>query len=362
MGLDISVAHKLLFIGLVFYIHITFVNRLEKLFVQVSWGPKYWTRRPTKECMEKKRPIPSGCFGMPSGHAECVAVVFILLLLWNLIPFYIGVMAIILVGLHCLIWTRHTIIQLFIGILLGTLYACSYVTLWGMHPVLAWLMLFVLFGILIILGVMLISKYHHETPLPAWVHPTLYPIIERKLTKTSMLSKCINNIGYIYIDSEYYFVTWKDLENILDDMCASVDPIPDVVVGIKTGGAILAGYVARKLGRPLAFMRTKRSVYKCTENVQSITQTLSDVNNVESEKNEEYQVCEEVGIDVYRKHVLLIDETAYSGKTVQYAKEHLYKKGAVSVQTFIPSVVKKRDTYDYVYTRGIMAWPWSFDN
>lgn len=176
------------------------------------------------------------------------------------------------------------------------------------------------------------------------------------------MSKILNNNTYVAISSDYDFISWKELEKILDRMCDSVQDLPDIVIGIKTGGAILAGYVARKINRPLDFIRTKRAIYNCSSNVSSSIDMFKDATNTELKVSEKYQVCEKPSMDIRGKRVLLIDETTYSGGTVKYAKEYLLQNGASRVDVFIVSVIKDAQKYEYVGARGVAGWPWSFDN
>jgi phosphoribosylpyrophosphate synthetase len=91
---------------------------------------------------------------------------------------------------------------------------------------------------------------------------------------------------------------------------------------------------------------------------------LKDVINVEGGTKEKYQLCERPTKNVYNKHILLIDETAYSGGTLFSSKQFLMHLGAKSVETFVISGFEdKADSHiEYLVTRGVAAWPWSFDN
>jgi hypothetical protein len=88
----------------------------------------------------------------------------------------------------------------------------------------------------------------------------MYPLINKKKRETSTLSKVLYFGGHVLVDSGYGYLRWSDLETIMDNMIARLDKRPDMVIGIKTGGGILAGYVAKKLNTPIGFHENKERI------------------------------------------------------------------------------------------------------
>ena len=341
-------------------LHVSVQNRVEKVIVQVVYGSRQWTKRPDTKC-NNINPLLVSCYGMPSGHTEFAVVLFLFLGLIKFLPIPIALMLILAVGMQRIIFRYHTLWQVMTGLVLGLIYVSIYHTAWNIHP---WLMLAACVSIVMlsmIVSVLLLTIVQHKTNFPDWVHPSLYPIIYNKQVNTSFLSKLLYYGGHVLINSDYGFLTWRDLETLLDDKVTNMQK-PDVVIGIKTGGAILAGRISQKLGIPMDFIRTKRAIYNCTSSVQNSVDVLKDVINVESNHKEDYQVCEKPRIDLGGKHVLLVDETAYSGGTIQSAKRYLLMKGAATVRTFVVSGIKNVADYDYLAAKVVMAWTWSFDN
>lgn len=346
-------------------IHISVINRIEKSLVQVIYGPQHWTKRPTLKCPDRYKYLKTKCYGMSSGHAESYTIFFVMLYLLNIIPLSWAIVGVIIICLQRVIWRRHTILQVIIGSLIGLVYVCFYYNSAKIHILLPLLICALLVLFISIITVLLISHKQINIEFPVWVDKSIYPLIHKKQTDTSIFSKVLFYVGHVLIDSDYGYISWSELERILDEMINSLDFKPDIVIGIKTGGAILAGYVAQKMQLPLDFIRTKRSQYKCNNNVQNEIDILKFAIDNEMYKNKEFQLCEKPEKpeeSVLGKHVLLIDETAYSGGTIKSSKEYLLAMGAKNVKVFVLSAIKNDSMYDYIGGKGVLAWPWSFDN
>lgn len=354
---------KIAFVVIVVIFHVYVLNPFEKLLAQIVWGPKSWTRRPSTKCHETF-PLPTSCYGLPSGYAEVATLLFVLLGIWRILPWTVVVAAVLLVNAQRMVWKSNTLAQVFAGNLLGLFYVGIYLVSWNVHPFFALLTCLLMVAILTFASVTIISHEHETIPLPSWVHPSMYPLIEKKRKGTSTLSRMLSFGGLVLADCGYGYLRWPELEAVLDDMISRLKTRPDIVVGIKTGGGILAGYVSKKLGVPLDFIRTKRAVYNCTTNPEESVNLLKDVINVETKTKEKFQLCEKPKHDMKNKHILLIDETSYSGGTLFSSKEMLIMLGAKKVDTFVVAGFqdKAEAKIDYMAARGVAAWPWSFDN
>jgi adenine/guanine phosphoribosyltransferase-like PRPP-binding protein len=359
-----DVLGKIAFVVIVAIFHMYVLNHFEKLLTQIVWGPKSWTRTPSSTECRDAFPLPTSCYGFPSNYAEVGTIVFVLLGVWKIVPFSVSALCIVLINLQRVVWKKNTMWQVFAGNLVGLLYVALYVVTWNVHPFFSLLTCLVSVAVLTFASVTIISREHESNPLPSWVHPSMYPLIDKKRKDTSTLSRMLSFGGLVLADCGYGYLRWPELEAVLDNMMAGLNKRPDIVVGIKTGGGILAGYVANKLMVPLDFMRTKRAVYNCTTNTEKSVNLLKDVINVETRTKQKFQLCEKPIHDMKDKHVLLIDETSYSGGTLFSSKEMLMMLGAKRVDTFVVAGFQDKtdNKIDYTATRGVAAWPWSFDN
>ena len=103
-----------------YYIH----NPIEKRFFQKHFDYDL-VKRPLLKCYRDKS-ARINCIGMPSGHTESMAVFAGLLYFYKLIPIWICLFAIILMGMQRIFLNMHTPGQVLVGGLLGMLYAFIY--------------------------------------------------------------------------------------------------------------------------------------------------------------------------------------------------------------------------------------------
>ena len=103
-----------------YYIH----NKIEKRFFQRHFDYDA-IKRPLLKCAREKTARIS-CIGMPSGHTEAVAVFTGLLYLYKMIPLWVCIIMIILIGTQRIACHMHTLNQVLVGGLFGILYAFIY--------------------------------------------------------------------------------------------------------------------------------------------------------------------------------------------------------------------------------------------
>jgi len=104
-----------------FYIH----NILEKKFSQTYFEYDK-VKRPLFRCKDAEKATHLGCIGMPSGHAETVAVFSFLLYFYKIIPLWITFLMISIICLQRITSNMHTISQVTVGAILGYIYAIIY--------------------------------------------------------------------------------------------------------------------------------------------------------------------------------------------------------------------------------------------
>jgi membrane-associated phospholipid phosphatase len=115
----------LLFISIVTLYHYHIHNYLEKRFFQTHFHYND-IKRPSAKCDDIINEHNFKCVGMPSGHAEASALLCFLLYYLKLLPLWASLLIVGIVSMQRVIYRRHTIFQVFIGSILGLVYASIY--------------------------------------------------------------------------------------------------------------------------------------------------------------------------------------------------------------------------------------------
>ena len=309
------------------------MNGIEKLlFHSVSTS----TLRPN--C--KEFVTPNSCVGMPSGHAEIAVLVFFYFYQkkWISLPiaiFYIG-----LVCLQRVLFKHHTVLQTVVGCLFGFFYFVVYSkSTW-----------FVLFFFVVYTNLLLFLVERSFT-IPSWASQATLESIDKK-RNVSYFVKLIGVISPSFQQRRPLMIRWDEVEQCLDKIIEHVkDKQIDTIVGIKTGGAIVADYVAKKMNLPL--YKIKVSSNGCKEKNPWKYYFEAYVLN----KQFDYTICE--GADLYGKNILLLDESIGSGNTMKAALRYL------SNNTVYPAlIVSPTNEFYSVIQRELTpaVWPWGYDN
>lgn len=125
MKLNNQISFQFVVIILIFIYHYYFHNNFEKLFTQ-SYFPYNDIKRPLEKCDKEINKFKLYCVGMPSGHAEAFSLLSFLLYFYKFIPFWLCLVIIISVSLQRIIKNKHTLFQIFVGLLLGFTYGNIY--------------------------------------------------------------------------------------------------------------------------------------------------------------------------------------------------------------------------------------------
>ena len=150
-------------------------------------------------------------------------------------------------------------------------------------------------------------------------------------------------------EGKFEQVSWQDFASLMEDLMHQIQQIVslrgvgfDAIVGISTGGLAPTAVIANKLDMKPYIMGIK--YYKDIE--------------LRMEKPE---IFENISSDLHGKHVLLVDDIADTGKTIEIAKDYLYAKGALSVVVvtlhYKPHCAITPDAYVQVTDRWIV-YPW----
>jgi len=353
---------RLLFLICIIYLYHFFIqNGLEKIFSEMYF--KYdEVKRPTNSCDLKINQKVS-CIGMPSGHSDSGTIISYLLYYYNFIPLWVSVALIILISLQRFFANAHTISQIFVGIIIGLIYASIYTTF--NLSVYAFILVFIIGLVFVTLSIYKLDSLVQK-PIPEWVDKTMYPSIKKK-QETPFYLKYLT----IYTNAVLHnrtFVSWQDLEDYLDiliDKLREKDLQYNAVIGIKTGGAIISDYVSNKLGLPNYKVKLSKTDYNCDK------KPINTINEVFHRQvlNHfgDYSLCEGIDDDLTGKNIILIDEMVSSGKTMDETMKYLRNEKHVNIiQPTCVSFSKRKFKYDYkidyVLPTMVFVWPWGYDN
>lgn len=342
--------------------HYLLNNNLEKLFSQTYFDYNN-IRRPLKICDKDINCSNLDCTGMPSGHAEGASVLSCLLYFYKFIPLWLCLTIIAVISLQRIIANKHTLNQVIVGSILGLIYATIYkkfnLSIYG------FLFVFSIGFILTLLSVYKIDQQVHG-PIPSWVDNNMLSSIKKKQDSPFYLK-----IGSLYANAlilNRTFITWKQLEKNLDVIVERIKNSGkqyDVVVGIKTGGAIISDYISLKLGIPNYKIKLSREEYNCNKQAND---TINDIVNKRFFYNlGKYTICEDISDNLEGKNVVLIDELVSSGKTMEEAYNYLKEQKHVN-DIYVTCVSFYKTQYtgsldiDYVLNGTVLIWPWGYDN
>jgi adenine/guanine phosphoribosyltransferase-like PRPP-binding protein len=332
------------------------INPLEKVFFQTYFSNKECIYRPNAKLKNKNE---FNSLGMPSGHAETIVILCLLLYLNNYISLPIAFIIIFIICIQRIIAYMHTLEQVIYGCIMGFIFGFIYFKLQSFWCCL----LFILFYVNVLMC-LIINKIDNEInkPIPKWVDESLYPIIKEKknVEYKYKVYSLVLGIYLKFFKKRTIFCSWKLLENDMDILIKKLKYTNiDVIIGIKSGGAIITKYIAEKLNIPYSYIKISRDTYNCKK-----TPYDSIISDIEKKINNfKHITCEDINIDVKNKTVLILDEQIASGNTAVFVKQYLLKKklakeviiGTICSSERLKNVIK-------VSSRYYAIWPWGYDN
>ena len=345
-------------------VHGLVLNAYEKLLVQSLAGNHC---RPTHAHLCAKS-IPLNGLGMPSGHTEVAVIISVLLLSVGLIHWSVAVAIVFLVGLQRILWQRHTLSQVLAGFLMGSAYAVIYlVMIRGKNGAYAYVFPLLVACVLIVAITLIIDRKVQE-PVPSWVDPSLHAMIDVK-RDISFVEK-VGHVAVMPACPEFaLYCPWDQLEENLDELIGMMSKQPyDVIIGIKSGGAIISNYVAQRLYLPNGYVKLAKICQKSMS--ETVSEYVSKAMPSNRFKNADYHVCEHVRSDLKLegKRVLLIDELINTGETILATKRYLLdekKAGEVTMACLV-----NRGNYHTPFidrfvggtAEVYVVWPWGYGN
>lgn len=328
----------------------------------------------------KLKPV-SSCQGMPSSHAFIFSMLTSFLYLRsisakngnhdgessetkseNLDPeITISGIATLLMCLQRLIHGRHTMKQLIVGLVLGSIAGSCVFYLskkMGTKTVFYGLLFSSVFVILIYLIEIIqiqnrFYNYIKKEPVPSWMDSHLVPILEKKKEKRSSFGSYLLFSTIPEIDTSNIY-TWKILENMMDEFLEKDfrEYNPELIIGIKTGGVFIANYLSYKSGVEYASIRV--SHYPDTSLIGKLKHhavkepVLSEIPPNFTEM-------------ISGKRVLIVDDIVGSGATIRVAKDKIKEEGARMIRTYTV-FTKKVGFTDFESLSAVgLFMPWGND-
>lgn len=350
-----------LIIFIIFLYHFFIQNNLEKTFFQTYF--KYDTiKRPLEKC-DNYIESDLNCAGMPSGHAEFATIISIILYYYKYIPLWATLTIIFIFSIQRYLSNMHTISQIIFGIIFGLFYSFIYLSV--DLSIYSGLIVFLIGFLIVNLSLYKIDSTIENEKNPSWVDPSMLSSILEK--KNSPYYLKIFSIYICAIKRDKLFVSWYSLEKMLDILIEKIKKSKiryDAIIGIKTGGAIISNYVAKKLSIKNYKLKLTRSEYNC--NKKSFD-AINDFKYRSLLKNYgDYIICEKIENNLQGKNVILIDEMVYSGKTMKESIKYLKDEKKVNLIT--PMCISRGEKYKknlnvtYVLPKVVFIWPWGYDN
>jgi hypoxanthine phosphoribosyltransferase len=317
---------KLLCLIFIFIVHFGILNRLEKCFTKITFEDNPIINRPLEQCKNSNDKY-IYCIGMPSGHTEVTTIISLILYYYNIIPLQIALGIIILMGLQRLLTKKHTILQVLVGFLLGLVYTYFYIaTDVSLNSM---LIMFVFVVLLILIMTLYVDDIIKNDKIPDWVDKNMYSTIEKKKNTPFYLKFSTMVVGLILEDNPLY-IDWNTIEIYLDKIIEKIKQSNmkyDAIIGLKSGGAILSNYIARKLNIPNYTAKITSKNKKCkSDEIKMIDYTI-DVHIKKLKKS--HKLCEGIKSNLENKNVILIDELVHTGASMEFMCNYLLNEKKV---------------------------------
>ncbi|MBM3199996.1 phosphoribosyltransferase [Candidatus Woesearchaeota archaeon] len=200
-----------------------------------------------------------------------------------------------------------------------------------------------------------------KTEIPEWFDTSLVPSLEAKIDRSKIkieerrLDWVMRQFMKLLPSSITGVVTkkhsWEDIERIIEDTCSDMKYAPDLIIGIKSGGAFIANYVAKCLEvTEVDYMH----IAHYSENSRSVVKSaLTSAMRKAIVKQEPQTIIQD-------KKVLLVDDQSGTGSTLEVGIEYVKSKGASDVKTFC--LYSRGPKVDFCKRYGLMVYtPWGKD-
>ncbi len=203
------------------------------------------------------------------------------------------------------------------------------------------------------------TKYEASPP---WFDPALEGLLQKKRDRSGMpkydrtLDWVVRQLLKTVVPREIFNThkhTWADVESLIRRGTEQIELgyNPEVVIGIKSGGALIANYIAQCLAvNTVGYMK----VSHYSDSSQSIARTITKM-------GQQAIVKEPCTTNIAGKRVLLVDDQTATGLSLETGKQHLLERGAADVRTYC-LFAKDPTLVDYFTNHGLgVYFPWGKD-
>lgn len=185
--------------------------------------------------------------------------------------------------------------------------------------------------------------------VPEWLTGLPLEIFRKKVHREVYFSDTIMFLHSILHPSFKNKMSWCKFEELLED---GVDLAQncDYIVGIASGGAIVAQYLSYRSGVPFSCIKVSRYGEKSfVKKVATVAKSTSQL---------EVEILEDIP-PLREKLVLLVDDFAYTGKTLEFAKKYVEQQGANCITMVLGE--HKRIADFHMTKNSYSGTPWGYD-
>lgn len=198
--------------------------------------------------------------------------------------------------------------------------------------------------------------------IPDWFDDQLRDDLHRKIHRKRGPLSFVDVAAYSVLDRVIGKPTWRfkdaygwpELEEYITEDCRAIRQSgfrPDVILGVKSGGAFIANYVARCL-------ETKQVEYINVDRYTPIFGSAFVAFLCRYFRAARLTIRS--AVDLSRRKVLIVDDQVITGKSLQAARNWAEKNGASEVKTYC--IFTQRAETDFGNRSGIMMKsPWGDD-
>lgn len=201
-----------------------------------------------------------------------------------------------------------------------------------------------------------------EATVPEWFDRRLLPDLVRKVNRPRGIVSLVDTVvlhglSFLFGTKRWRYVKqydWSELEHFIGDDCREIIASgfrPEVIIGIRSGGAFLANCVARQLGvSTVGYIGVDRYSPLLGSTCLAFVWKFFRAPKL---------TCD-LQTDVAARKVLLIDDQTATGKTLRLASGRLESSGACEIRTYC--VFTQGFRPDFGRRSGIMLnAPWGDD-